>query len=459
MRAHHGFPSPCRMAILALVLLALTTPANSEYLGDSDSEVHEFGYCDGPVVGQPIPHIAIEVVGLGTAISDADGNWSIAGGGGSRMLHSILEGPYVHVYENLAGPVASFSAVIQEGVPFTVRFADFNAQQDERNVFDAVNDVHDFIARFDPDFGYINQQVRARVSIDLSCGAFWDGELHFYRGNPSCVNTGELEQIVHHEYGHGVQDFILGGWQGNEGLGEGNADFLGNVMTLDSAIARGLFPNDCEAGVRDSDNDLVYPDDVIGQDPYTAGSVIAGFHWDTLVGLRARYGAEPGRELAGKLWHFARVLSQPVNQPDQVLATFVADDDDGNMLNGTPNFDILCEAAAHHGFECPEIDLTAVAAGDAVMQHVQLDQNVPNPFNPHTEIRFRLDSPGRARLAIYDIGGRLLRLLVDEDLGIGDHRRVWDGLDADARPVSSGIYLYRLDSVSGSVSRKLTLLR
>jgi hypothetical protein len=451
--------SPLVPAAVLLALSILPPTARADYLGNSESYVHEFGYCDGPTQGQPMPFLEIEVQGLGAVLTDADGNWSIAGSGGPRSVTCGLEGSYIHVYRNMLGPLAGLTAVAEEGVPLTVRFGDFNAQQDERNVFDAVNDVHAFISRFDPDFGYTNQQILATVGIDIYCGAYWDGELHFFRESIYCVNGGELEQVVHHEYGYGVQDYILGGWQGNEGLGEGNADVLGNIMTLDSAIARGLLPDSCETGVRDSDNELVYPDDVIGQDPYTAGSVIAGFHWDALVLLQARYGQQEGRQLAGELWHFGRILAQPDHQPDQVLATFLADDDDGDLSNGTPNHDILCEAAGNHGFECPEIDLTAVAGGAPTLLVAELGQNLPNPFNPRTEIRFRQAAAGPTRLAVYDAGGRLIRVLADGRFAAGEHRLIWDGADAEGRPVASGVYLYRLEMGALEATRKMTLLR
>jgi len=83
--------------------------------------------------------------------------------------------------------------------------------------------------------------------------------------------------------------------------------------------------------------------------------MIAGFNWDAMVLLKATYGDEQGINIAASNWHYGRVLMLPTTQPDQVFATFFADDDDGNLDNGTPNHAIYCEAATNHGFECPEI--------------------------------------------------------------------------------------------------------
>jgi hypothetical protein len=69
------------------------------------------------------------------------------------------------------------------------------------------------------------------------------------------------------------------------------------------------------------------------------------------------YGTEQGRIVAALDWHFGRVLEHPMTQPDQVFATFIADDDDGNLFNGTPNYDAFCDAAFNHGFDCPETNV------------------------------------------------------------------------------------------------------
>ena len=446
-------PTPRRIALLAALLLCAATPAAADYLGNALSVVHEFGYCDGPPVIQPLSCVEVEIVGLGTVVTDSTGNWSVPGSGGARQVNCVLRGPYCHVNENAEGPLASWSGVAQQDVPLTILFDDSNSRQDERNVFDAVNDVHDFIARFDPDLGFINQQVLVRVGVDIACWvSWWEGEMEFSRESFSCANTGELEQVVHYTYGRGLHEYVVPA-QGGLGLRAGNSDVLANLMTLDSKIARGLLLGDCVDGVRDSDNDLIYPDDVIGQDEFTAGSVIAGFHWDVLVGLQQLYGVEAGRELAGALWHHSRLAYQPLTQPEQVFYTFVTDDDDGDLSNGTPHYDVLCAAAEQHGFDCPELDLTAAPSETGDVEFV------PNPFNPSTVIRFRIEVPGRVRLGVYDPAGRLLRLLIDDDLAAGEQHVTWDGLEGSGAPVSSGVYFYRLETGGSVRSRKLTLLR
>ncbi len=329
------------------------------YGGDTESDVHHWVYCDGPPELQAVPYLNIDVSGIGTATSDENGDWTIAGSGGNRTVSCDMEGPYCHVYDNVQYPEAEFSGTAQEDVPLTVDWDDTNSHQDERDVMAGVSETHDFIRQFDAGFAYINQQIGAQVSINASCNAYWDGNIHFYREAGGCANTGEMHQVVHHEFGHGVQDHILG-WQGDQGLGEGNSDILGNLITQDSVIGRGFYLGNCASGIRDADNNLVYPDDVIGQGIHYAGQVIAGFNWDAMILLQDLYGGGMnwdglGTVMSGERWHYGRVLMHPTTQPDQVLATFIADDDDGDLGNGTPHHEIFCEAATNHGFDCPEI--------------------------------------------------------------------------------------------------------
>ena len=83
-----------------------------------------------------------------------------------------------------------------------------------------------------------------------------------------------------------------------------------------------------------------------------------------------------------------------------------------------------------------------------------LDQNYPNPFNPSTTISFVLPSRSFVTLKIYDILGRQVGLLVNEEMEAGSHERTWN-----AKGCSSGIYLCRLEAGKYSETKKLILLR
>lgn len=85
--------------------------------------------------------------------------------------------------------------------------------------------------------------------------------------------------------------------------------------------------------------------------------------------------------------------------------------------------------------------------------------NVPNPFNPLTEISFVLQAAGPTRLQIFDLRGQLVRTLLDEHLPAGAHDERWDGRDHRGQSVSSGTYFYRLSSAGEVRQRKMQLVR
>ena len=88
-----------------------------------------------------------------------------------------------------------------------------------------------------------------------------------------------------------------------------------------------------------------------------------------------------------------------------------------------------------------------------------LGQNVPNPFNPRTQIAFELTRAANATLEILDARGRVVRRLHQGVLAAGQHELFWDGRDDAARSVAAGVYVYRLSSDAGSWSKRMVLLK
>jgi len=102
------------------------------------------------------------------------------------------------------------------------------------------------------------------------------------------------------------------------------------------------------------------------------------------------------------------------------------------------------------------------AAGDGVPLVTRLAGAHPNPFNPQTTVAFDLARGGRVQLGVYDLRGRLVRLLVDGELMAGRHTVRWDGRDQGGRGAASGVYLCRLEAPAiGGAARmlKLTLVK
>ncbi|MGD1047641.1 MAG: T9SS type A sorting domain-containing protein [Candidatus Krumholzibacteriaceae bacterium] len=88
-----------------------------------------------------------------------------------------------------------------------------------------------------------------------------------------------------------------------------------------------------------------------------------------------------------------------------------------------------------------------------------LYQNVPNPFNPSTVIRFYLPEKGPATLDIYDVAGKRVARLVEGTMGIGYHQIGWDGRNGDGTACASGVYFCRLKAGGKSVTNKIVIAR
>jgi glucose/arabinose dehydrogenase len=86
-----------------------------------------------------------------------------------------------------------------------------------------------------------------------------------------------------------------------------------------------------------------------------------------------------------------------------------------------------------------------------------LEQNHPNPFSGSTTIRFHLAEPGPVTLTVYDVLGRVVATIVQDELPAGAHAVTWDlsGLPS----VASGVYLYRLSNGQDGSTRVMTVLR
>ena len=89
----------------------------------------------------------------------------------------------------------------------------------------------------------------------------------------------------------------------------------------------------------------------------------------------------------------------------------------------------------------------------------QLYQNAPNPFNSQTVLSYFLLTPGPMRLEVFTLSGQRVAVLSTGLQQAGRHRLAWDGRDSEGRPLASGVYLYRLVSAEGVLTRKLILLR
>ena len=94
---------------------------------------------------------------------------------------------------------------------------------------------------------------------------------------------------------------------------------------------------------------------------------------------------------------------------------------------------------------------------------LNLQANVPNPFNPSTRITFDLADTGqgstRVSLRVFDLQGRLVKVLLEESMAADRHTAVWDGRNDQGAAVPSGVYVYRLSAAGKTLARTMTLAK
>ena len=99
--------------------------------------------------------------------------------------------------------------------------------------------------------------------------------------------------------------------------------------------------------------------------------------------------------------------------------------------------------------------LVSVADEDNRPRQVQLDQNFPNPFNPVTTLRYRINESSAVRLEVFSITGQRVAVLVDDVRGAGEYTALFNASALGA----SGVYIYRLITPGQTITRKMTLIK
>ena len=88
-----------------------------------------------------------------------------------------------------------------------------------------------------------------------------------------------------------------------------------------------------------------------------------------------------------------------------------------------------------------------------------LDGNYPNPFNPETTISYSVKEPGRVKMEVYNIRGKLVRTLVDEEPTTGHYKLIFDSRDDRGRSIASGVYMLRMKAPGYKKTTKMILMQ
>jgi len=89
---------------------------------------------------------------------------------------------------------------------------------------------------------------------------------------------------------------------------------------------------------------------------------------------------------------------------------------------------------------------------------VELQGNNPNPFTAQTVIRFATPVQGHVSMKVFDLSGRLVRTLANEDMAPANHSVTWDGTDDNGRPLGAGVYFCRLEAQGRVLTQKIMMV-
>lgn len=136
--------------------------------------------------------------------------------------------------------------------------------------------------------------------------------------------------------------------------------------------------------------------------------------------------------------------------------TFKAD----GTVNGTYNSKLIINtnAEASPRIEIPiELTISGIVSTEeeeGIPSEISLDQNYPNPFNPSTKISYSIPTSGEILLEVFNIQGQKVATLYDGNQQAGKHEALFD-----ARSLSSGVYIYRLQTGSSSLVKQMVLIK
>jgi Zn-dependent metalloprotease len=219
------------------------------------------------------------------------------------------------------------------------------------------NIVHDFMKSKLSTFTSLDFPISVKVDrTDGTCNAFYDGGINFYTTAGGCNALSQVNDVVYHEYGHGISNIY---WSdhglnfSNGGMGEGYSDVWAICITNEPTLGLGFSSSDPNTFVRDYDfangaTRKVYPQDIAGE-VHADGEIIAGAWWSTALNMGST------TSMANL---FTASLAGLANGPDgsegQVYTDILidaleADDNDADLTNGTPNSAAIVPAFAAHG--------------------------------------------------------------------------------------------------------------
>lgn len=331
-----------------------------------------------PEVEIPMGYIRL-TSSAGTTFADRNGNFSFPGN--SPLDITVTFDGTFNTVNNDAG--ADYSVTFNN-VPAntpTDLVMNPNAQNlvtAQANSYEHIGQTRDMIKDTNPSDTTADFQAVSNANLAQTCNAFFNGgSVNYYQAGGGCNNTA-FTTVVAHEYGHWL-NVLYGTGNGSDGMGEGNADVFA-MYTYDTPIVGEFFFTSGGAirnglGTRQfcGDNNSGCHGGV-----HANGEVWMGAAWKVRRNLKQTLGNGLGIETSNQLFiGWMNSFNQTEIKSIIEAQWLTLDDDDGNINNGTPNYQDIDDGFTEQGF--PGFDLPFV-----VVENVSEIMDQPSGAGPFT---------------------------------------------------------------------------
>jgi len=363
--------------------------------GEATGGVYPQSYVFADETVLPMPFADLSTGGY----TSSAGLFNFTGG----PISSTLNGQYVRVVDT-CGPIslnASGTGRISFGTSSgtdctTPGSGGSGNTHASRMQFYQVNRAKEVSRGWFPTNSWVNGQLRANVNIFDVCNAYWDfSAINFFRSGAGCGNTGEIAGVALHEYGHALDSNDGNGGSPDLGTAETYGDFTAALADHDSCVGPGFYGGNCDGfgdactsctGIRDIDwaqhtsnaphtvtnftQPFCYADSYAGpcgREGHCESHISSEALWDFVERDFPDPGSAAAWAVVDRLWHLSRPTAtsaftcstgtSPWTSDGCAAGSLwrtmrAADDDDGNLANGTPHSCHLFAAFNRHGIAC-----------------------------------------------------------------------------------------------------------
>jgi hypothetical protein len=321
----------------------------------------------------PLPQLTVDVPGRGLRYTDPSGQFTETIGGPVTVALE-LAGRRTARVEGVNQPLEI--GTLSPGATTTFTFLNgfaTNPSVAHTTAYYWITRVNEFarsILGSTPELDLLDG-IQAFVNLP-GIGAYYTGLTVNLREGGGTYSHTAFASVIAHEWAHGL-DEVHGGVSQVQGLGEGWADAVAMYLLDDPRI--GLDYEGPGLVLRDGNNTVSYP---ASGGVHHMGKTWMGFAWKLRGTLEASLGSRPAANAAANAILLPTIVADQAHQPGALLEVFLADDDDGNLANGTPHSTELIQACLPNAMPYPTI--AGPPANDTCALAIQIVDGINGPF-------------------------------------------------------------------------------